>query len=61
MNATIEKQGNIEVLKIEIPISERRSTSGKTMVIASTNGNIPIGINYKDKPVILGLNAYYKP
>jgi hypothetical protein len=61
MNATIEKEGSVEVLKITIPINERRSTSGKTMVIASTNGNIPISVQYKGKPVILGLNAYYKP
>lgn len=61
MEAKIEKQGKVEVLVVTIPISERRSASGKTMVIASTNGNVPISVNYNGKPVVLGLNAYYKP
>lgn len=34
-----EKQGNIEMLTVSIPISKRPSASGKTTVVASTNGN----------------------
>ena len=60
MTAKITKQGNIEVLTIEMPISVRPSNSGKTTVIASTNGNIMAGIEYDGKPVTIGLNAYYK-
>jgi hypothetical protein len=36
------------------------STSGKTLVIASTRGNIPTGILINKKELILGLNAYIK-
>ena len=61
MEVKIEKQGKVEVLIVTLPISERRSQSGKTMVIASTNGNIPTTATYKGKPVVLGLNAYYRP
>ena len=60
MVAKIVKQGNVEILTIEIPISVRASNSGKTTVIASTNGNIMAGIEYNGKPVTIGLNAYYK-
>ena len=60
MKVTIEKQGNIEVLIVEIPVSVRPSNSGKTTVIASTNGNVMAGIDYNGKPVTIGLNAYYK-
>lgn len=38
-----------------------RSSSGKSMVIATTNGNVPLeGVKVDDKQVILGLNAYFK-
>lgn len=60
MNAKIEKQGDVEVFTISVPVSERPSASGKTTVIASTNGNKPTSIEYKGKTVIVGLNAYYK-
>lgn len=45
-------------LYIEMDIHEHPSKSGKTTVIASTNGNNPTTATYKDKVVILGLNAY---
>jgi hypothetical protein len=45
-------------LIVSIPISETVSGSGKSTVIASTRGNMKTGIMYKDKEVILGLNAY---
>jgi hypothetical protein len=60
MTAKISKQGNIEILTIEMPISVRPSNSGKTTVIASTNGNILADIVYNGKPVTIGVNAYYK-
>ena len=37
------------------------SASGKTMVVASTRGNIETAARVNGKTVILGLNAYYKP
>jgi hypothetical protein len=55
-----EKQGNIEMLTVSIPISKRPSASGKTMVVASTNGNQPTSVMIDGKPVIVGLNAYIK-
>ena len=45
---------------ITLPISPRPSKSGKTMVIASTNGNIPTTAEYDGQPVTIGVNAYIR-
>jgi hypothetical protein len=37
------------------------SSSGKTLVVASTHGNIVTSARVDDKPITLGLNAYIKP
>ena len=47
-----------EKLIIELPISKRPSKSGKTTIIASTNGNKPTDCIIDGKPLILGVNAY---
>ena len=60
MQAKIIKNGNLDVLQIEIPISPRTSASGKSLVVASSGGNIATGAIYDGKPVIIGLNAYVK-
>ena len=54
MEATI-KDGK---LIISLPISERPSKSGKTLVVASSNGNIQTSLTHKGKPVTIGVNAY---
>jgi hypothetical protein len=56
MKVTVEK----DKLIIEIGLSPHPSKSGKTIVIASTAGNIPTTATYDGKPVILGLNAYVR-
>lgn len=60
VNVKIEKQGNVEVLTISLPIVKRPSSSGKTLVIASTNGNHATTAVVDGKPVIIGVNAYIK-
>ena len=37
------------------------SASGKTLVVASTHGNMNSGVKVQGKDVIIGLNAYIKP
>ena len=50
------------VLHIEIPLhTPRPSASGKTLTVASTNGNQPTEVKINDLPLIVGLNAYIKP
>jgi phosphosulfolactate phosphohydrolase-like enzyme len=52
------KDGN---LILTIPTNEPRpSASGKTLVIASTNGNQTTQATVNGKPVIVGFNAYIR-
>ena len=49
-------------LFIEIDLGEPTpSSSGKTLVVASTHGNTVTTAEVDGKPVIIGLNAYIKP
>lgn len=55
MQATIENGD----LVIRIPMTEPRpSSSGKTLVVASSGGNKATTATVNGKPVIIGLNAY---
>ena len=58
MKTKLEKVNGIEVLTVSIPISKRPSASGKTTVVASSNGNKPTEVQVDGKPVIVGFNAY---
>ena len=58
MNATIKDN----ILTLQIPLqTPRPSASGKTLVVATTNGNITTTATVNGQPVIIGLNAYIKP
>lgn len=49
-------------LCIEIDLDEPTpSSSGKTLVVASTRGNTVTTAEVNGKPVSIGLNAYIKP
>jgi hypothetical protein len=49
-------------LFIEIDLEKPTpSSSGKTLVVASTHGNIVTSAKVEDKPLTIGLNAYIKP
>jgi hypothetical protein len=49
-------------LYIEIDLEEPTpSSSGKTLVVASTRGNTVTSAEVNGKPVSIGLNAYIKP
>jgi hypothetical protein len=52
------KDGN---LIVTIPLQEpKASMSGKTLVVASTHGNVKAGVQVQGQDVMLGLNAYIK-
>lgn len=61
MKVTIDQKKGIMNVEIELNKVPVKSGSGKTMVIASTSGNRAVDATYNGEPVILGLNAYYKP
>ncbi len=49
-------------LIIEIPLqAPRPSSSGKTLVVATSSGNVTTAATVNGKPVTIGLNAYIKP
>ncbi|HQM30870.1 MAG TPA: hypothetical protein PLR20_16100 [Syntrophales bacterium] len=49
-------------LFIEIDLEKPTpSASGKTLVVASTRGNVVTDAQVEGKPLVVGLNAYIKP
>jgi hypothetical protein len=55
-NINIEVKGDKAIITIDLSHRGGLSSSGKSVIVASTGGNVPIpGTN-----VILGLNAYVK-
>lgn len=50
-----------DVLKLTIPLQKPTpSGSGKTLVVASTHGNVTLPVKVQGQHVLLGLNAYIK-
>jgi hypothetical protein len=48
-------------LVIRIPMKEPRpSSSGKTLIVATTGGNLKTDVEVNGQPVYIGLNAYIK-
>jgi len=48
-------------LVIRIPLEKPKpSSSGKTLIVASTGGNVQTDVEVNGKPVFVGLNAYIK-
>lgn len=58
LNAAIK--GKQLIITIDLNDPPRPSASGKTTVIASSNGNVTTTLLHNDKPVIVGVNAYVK-
>lgn len=58
MTVTKSVKNGSEVLVIEIPITRQQSKSGKSIVVATTNGNQTTNIQVDGKNVVIGLNAY---
>jgi hypothetical protein len=58
MTAKIE--GKELVIRIPLNDPPRPSSSGKTLVVASSNGNKLTDAKVNDQQVIVGVNAYIK-
>lgn len=55
MEVTVEK----DTLIIRVPLQQPTpSKSGKTLVVATTHGNVKTSAQVKGAPITLGLNAY---
>lgn len=54
------KDGNLIITIPADVTNPRPSASGKTRIVASSNGNITTNVLVNGKPVIIGINAYIK-
>lgn len=59
MAMTVEIKGDKLCIEIDLQKPEP-SSSGKTLVVASTKGNVVTNVQVDGKPVTIGLNAYIK-
>ena len=53
------KDGKL-IIEIDIEKHPAPSASGKTLVVASTRGNVQTDVMVNGKPVTIGLNAYIR-
>ena len=56
LKVTIDK-GEL-VIRITMNAEPEPSVSGKTLVVASTHGNVECGVKIDGKPLRIGVNAY---
>jgi hypothetical protein len=57
-----EIKGKKLIIEIDCETDNLRpSSSGKTLIVASSGGNITTTALVQGKPVVIGLNAYIKP
>lgn len=61
MGMTASIKGKKLVVEIDLNGEPTPSSSGKTLVVASSHGNQPTEAKINDCPVVIGLNAYIKP
>ncbi len=57
MKVSIEGKELVVRMELEEPTP---SASGKTLVVASSRGNMTTNVLIQGKPVVIGLNAYIK-
>ncbi len=55
--ATIDEESKTITLVLDLQ-EPTPSASGKTLVVASTRGNVPTDVTVNGKPVVVGVNAY---
>lgn len=57
--AKIDNESNTITLVLDLQ-EPTPSASGKTLVVATTHGNVPSDLQMNGKPVIVGVNAYIR-
>lgn len=60
-NVEYTQNGDILTIKIDLSKNFGPSASGKTNVIASTEGNQKVAKTAKGEEIALGINCYFKP
>lgn len=59
MGVTAEVKGKTLVLTLDLTVPTP-SKSGKTLVVASSHGNVATTAQVNGKPVVVGVNAYIR-
>jgi hypothetical protein len=57
-NLTASIEGEFLVIRVPLNPIPTPSTSGKTLVVASSHGNKETEVQVEGKPVYIGVNAY---
>ena len=57
--ATIDQENKTLTLVLDLQ-EPTPSASGKTLVVATTHGNVPTDVQIDGKPVTVGVNAYIR-
>jgi len=57
--ATIDEDAKTLTLVLEMQ-EPSPSASGKTLVVATTHGNVPTSVQIDGKPLVVGVNAYIR-
>jgi len=57
---TVEVKDNKLIITIDMNPKPLPSTSGKTLVVASSHGNQQTTATINGKPIIVGVNAYIR-
>jgi hypothetical protein len=60
MSATVELDGQTLIIKLQLQ-TPVRSTSGKTLVVATTHGTITTEAHYENKRIVVTANAFVYP
>lgn len=55
-----EIKGNVLVITLPIDSNFPPSKSGKTRIVATSGGNQPTSAQVNGRPVVIGVNAYFK-
>lgn len=58
-SAKIDEQAKTITLILDLQ-EPTPSATGKTLVLATTHGNVPTDVQVNGKPVIVGVNAYIR-
>lgn len=60
MKATHDAKAGTLTLVLDLDPKGRPSTSGKTVIHATSGGNMATTVNIGGKPLVVGFNAYTK-
>lgn len=59
LSCKVDEQKKVLIITVDLQ-EPTPSASGKTLVVATTHGNQPSGINVQGKALIVGVNAYLR-